>query len=96
MSESPKADGVASPKDNAVAAAPASLANYNFPEGRLKTLSDSTKTPIVLMACGSFSPVTFLHLRLFEMANDYIKFSRTEYEVVGGMSKMQNSILDPG
>ena len=30
------------------------------------------------------------------MANDYIKFSRTEYEVVGGMSKMQNSIMDPG
>lgn len=84
MSDSPKTDGVASPNVHAAAATPASLANYSFPEGRLKTLSDSTKTPLVLMACGSFSPVTFLHLRLFEMANDYIKFGRTEFEVVGG------------
>ena len=55
MGDSPKTDGVAAPTDRAVAAAPASLANYSFPEGRLKVLSDSTKTPIVLMACGSLS-----------------------------------------
>ena len=28
------------------------------------------------------------------MANDYIKFSRTEFEVVGGMSDTQGSILN--
>ncbi|XP_023935492.1 nicotinamide/nicotinic acid mononucleotide adenylyltransferase 3 isoform X2 [Bicyclus anynana] len=27
---------------------------------------------IVLMACGSFSPPTFMHLRMFEIARDYI------------------------
>lgn len=32
---------------------PASLEDYTFPTGRLKTLNDSTKTPLVLMACGS-------------------------------------------
>lgn len=84
MGDSPKTDGMASPNGHAVIETPASLANYSFPEGRLKTLSDPTKTPLILMACGSFSPVTFLHLRLFEMANDYIKFSRTDFEVVGG------------
>lgn len=46
-------DGLASPNGRAVAATPASLANYTFPEGRLKILSDSTRTPVVLMACGS-------------------------------------------
>lgn len=55
MGDSPKTDGGASPNAHAAAATPASLANYTFPEGRLKTLSDSTKTPLVLMACGSLS-----------------------------------------
>lgn len=26
---------------------------------------DETKTPIVLIACGSYSPITYLHLRMF-------------------------------
>lgn len=30
----------------------------------------------------SFSPITFLHMRLFEVARDWTKFN-TEYEVVG-------------
>ncbi|CAD6567776.1 MAG: hypothetical protein ASARMPRED_001136 [Alectoria sarmentosa] len=97
MGDSLKTDGVASPNAHAVAATPASLANYSFPESRLKTLNDSRKTPLVLMACGSFSPVTFLHLRLFEMANDYIKFSRTEFEVVGGyLSPVSDSYKKAG
>lgn len=32
---------------------PASVEDYSFPTNRLRTLSDSTKTPLVLMACGS-------------------------------------------
>ena len=32
------------------------------------------------------------HIGLFEMANDYIKFGRTEYEVVGGTLDVQHSI----
>lgn len=31
----------------------------------------------------SFSPITFLHLRMFEMASDYAKFN-TKYEIIGG------------
>ena len=26
---------------------------------------DDSKIPLVLVACGSFSPVTYLHLRMF-------------------------------
>lgn len=84
ISDFRKTDSMASANGHPFTVTPTGLANYSFPEARLKTLSDSAKTPVVLMACGSFSPVTFLHLRLFEMANDYIKFGRPEFEVVGG------------
>ncbi|KAI9673010.1 MAG: Nicotinamide/nicotinic acid mononucleotide adenylyltransferase 1 [Caeruleum heppii] len=46
-------------------------------------MNDSSKTPLCLVACGSFSPITNLHLRMFEMAADYTKFN-TEFEIVGG------------
>ncbi|KAF2635607.1 nicotinamide mononucleotide adenylyltransferase 1, partial [Massarina eburnea CBS 473.64] len=60
------------------------LADYTFPVERLKTvLDDSSKTPIVLVSCGSFSPPTNLHLRMFEEASDFCRFE-TDYEVVGG------------
>ncbi|KAF9636025.1 putative nicotinamide mononucleotide adenylyl transferase protein [Lasiodiplodia theobromae] len=61
-----------------------SLATYEFPTQRLKkVLSDSSRTPLVLVACGSFSPITYLHLRIFEMALDWVRYN-TEFEVVGG------------
>ena len=57
---------------------------YVFPHGKLRrVLTDKTKTPLVLVACGSFSPPTFLHLRMFELAADYVK-EKTDFEVVGG------------
>jgi hypothetical protein len=57
---------------------------YNFPDARLKKkLNDPSKTPLLLVACGSFSPITFLHLRMFVMADDYVKHN-TNYEVIGG------------
>jgi Cytidylyltransferase-like len=57
---------------------------YNFPEYRLKKkMDDPSKTPLLLVACGSFSPITFLHLRMFVMAADYVKFS-TDFEIIGG------------
>lgn len=60
-----------------------SLATYEFPTQRLKkVLSDSSRTPLVLVACGSFSPITYLHLRIFEMALDWVRYN-TEFEVVG-------------
>lgn len=58
--------------------------DYAFPELRLKrTMNDPEKTPLLLVACGSFSPITYLHLRMFEMAADYVRFS-TEFELIGG------------
>lgn len=37
----------------------------------------------MLVACGSFSPITYLHLRLFEMARDALHDGDV-YQVVGG------------
>ncbi|KAK6352532.1 hypothetical protein TWF730_009356 [Orbilia blumenaviensis] len=57
---------------------------YEFPTARLRdTLTDPSKTPLALVACGSFSPITHLHLRIFEMASDYCKLD-TDFEVMGG------------
>ncbi|ORY81776.1 hypothetical protein BCR35DRAFT_303913 [Leucosporidium creatinivorum] len=56
---------------------------YSFPTQRLEALTDPSKTPLVLVACGSFSPLTFLHLRMFEMAKDNARL-HTDFTVVGG------------
>jgi len=44
---------------------------------------DESKIPLVIVACGSFSPPTYLHLRMFEMAKDEIVESQT-YEIMAG------------
>lgn len=60
------------------------LEEYEFPSHRLATtLSDDSKYPLVIVACGSFSPITYLHLRMFEMALDSIS-EQTRFEVIGG------------
>ncbi|GAA5962913.1 hypothetical protein JCM3765_005917 [Sporobolomyces pararoseus] len=57
---------------------------YTFPTHRLSAVQGSSeKTPLVLVACGSYSPITFLHLRMFEMARDDATYN-TEFQVVGG------------
>lgn len=70
---------------------------YSFPAHRLvRRLRDDARTPLVLVACGSFSPVTYLHLRMFEMARDYIK-QQTKFEVVGGyLSPVNDQYKKPG
>ncbi|KAA1470376.1 Nucleotidylyl transferase [Dentipellis sp. KUC8613] len=71
--------------------------NYVFPHNRLsRVMRNPDKTPIVLVACGSFSPVTYLHLRMFEMAVDYAR-QNTDFEVVGGyMSPVSDQYKKPG
>lgn len=60
------------------------LEDYEFPTHRLaKVMHDPDKLPLVIVACGSFSPITYLHLRMFEMALDAI-IEQTRFEVVGG------------
>jgi len=70
---------------------------YSFPTHRLqRVLRDSSKQPLVLVACGSFSPITYLHLRMFEMARDYAR-QQTEYEIVGGyLSPVSDMYKKPG
>ncbi|ORY61308.1 uncharacterized protein BCR38DRAFT_347742 [Pseudomassariella vexata] len=60
-----------------------SLENYHFPSSRLQTTDvEAGKIPLVLVACGSFSPITILHLRMFSHAYDYVK-ANTNFTVVG-------------
>ncbi|KAJ6789899.1 hypothetical protein PWT90_03413 [Aphanocladium album] len=55
---------------------------YAFPANKLKRrLTQPGKTPLVLVACGSFSPITKLHVQMFELATRHIP--RTEFEIVG-------------
>ncbi|ODN81102.1 nicotinate (nicotinamide) nucleotide adenylyltransferase [Cryptococcus amylolentus CBS 6039] len=62
----------------------AGKAPYSFPRHRLRTkMHDESKIPVVIVACGSFSPPTYLHLRMFEMAKDEIVESQT-YEIMAG------------
>ncbi|KDR75669.1 hypothetical protein GALMADRAFT_140292 [Galerina marginata CBS 339.88] len=71
--------------------------NYSFPHQRLsRVLHNPDKTPIVLVACGSFSPVTYLHLRMFEMAKDYVR-QNTDFEILGGyLSPVSDMYKKPG
>ncbi|KXN71283.1 Nucleotidylyl transferase [Conidiobolus coronatus NRRL 28638] len=57
--------------------------SYSFYNSRLTKLQDSSKIPLILIACGSFSPITYLHLRMFEMARDQLN-EQGKYEIVGG------------
>lgn len=70
---------------------------YNFPVHRLATtLSDELKYPLVIVACGSFSPITYLHLRMFEMALDAI-LEQTRFEIIGGYySPVSDNYKKPG
>ncbi|XP_019495339.1 PREDICTED: nicotinamide/nicotinic acid mononucleotide adenylyltransferase 1 [Hipposideros armiger] len=53
---------------------------------QLETLSmeNSEKTDVVLLACGSFNPITNMHLRLFELAKDYMN-GTGKYRVIKGI-----------
>lgn len=48
------------------------------------SMEDSEKTEVVLLACGSFNPITNMHLRLFELAKDYMN-GTGKYRVVKGI-----------
>uniref|UniRef100_A0AAQ4Q856 Retinol binding protein 1, cellular, tandem duplicate 1 n=1 Tax=Gasterosteus aculeatus aculeatus TaxID=481459 RepID=A0AAQ4Q856_GASAC len=44
----------------------------------------TSRVPLVLLACGSFNPITNQHMRLFELARDHMH-STGQYQVVGGV-----------
>ncbi|XP_075426253.1 nicotinamide/nicotinic acid mononucleotide adenylyltransferase 3 isoform X2 [Ascaphus truei] len=43
-----------------------------------------SRIPLVLLACGSFNPITHMHLRLFELARDHLH-ETGKYQVVEGI-----------
>lgn len=47
-------------------------------------MGDMTSMPTVLLSCGSFDPVTVMHLRLFEEARDHLH-EHTDRRVVAGI-----------
>ncbi|KAM8851263.1 nicotinamide/nicotinic acid mononucleotide adenylyltransferase 3 isoform 1-T2 [Spinachia spinachia] len=52
--------------------------------------------PLVLLACGSFNPITNQHMRLFELARDHMN-STGQYQVVGGVvSPVSDGYGKPG
>ncbi|ORX49856.1 Nucleotidylyl transferase [Hesseltinella vesiculosa] len=58
--------------------------SYQFPRHLLPaSMKDDTKIPLVIVACGSFSPITYLHLRMFEMAKDHFE-QGNQYELLAG------------
>lgn len=44
----------------------------------------AARIPLVLLACGSFNPITNQHMRLFELARDHMHLTG-QYQVVGGI-----------
>ncbi|XP_061689917.1 nicotinamide/nicotinic acid mononucleotide adenylyltransferase 1 isoform X2 [Syngnathoides biaculeatus] len=47
-------------------------------------MEDERRTRVVLLACGSFNPITNMHLRMFELARDYLE-DTGRYVVVKGI-----------
>nr|KAF6379567.1 nicotinamide nucleotide adenylyltransferase 1 [Myotis myotis] len=47
-------------------------------------MENPQKTEVVLLACGSFNPVTNMHLRLFELARDHMN-ATGKYRVIKGI-----------
>ncbi|XP_061832852.1 nicotinamide/nicotinic acid mononucleotide adenylyltransferase 1 [Nerophis lumbriciformis] len=47
-------------------------------------MEDERRTRVVLLACGSFNPVTNMHLRMFELARDHLE-DTGRYKVVKGI-----------
>lgn len=51
---------------------------------------------VVLLACGSFNPVTNMHLRMFELARDHLSSSSSVEVVCGLMSPVADSYSKAG
>ncbi len=64
--------------------APAAPATYAFPTHRLRgRVADPAKTPLVLVLCGSLSPITRLHVQMLQLAREHVR-ARPDFELVAG------------
>ncbi|KAI5467774.1 hypothetical protein BGZ63DRAFT_35874 [Mariannaea sp. PMI_226] len=71
------------------------LPGYSFPLHRLRRTCDPNRTPLLLVSCGSFSPITYAHLRMFPMAKDHAKSE--DFEVIGSyLSPVSDSYVKKG
>ncbi|NXQ30003.1 NMNA3 adenylyltransferase, partial [Alaudala cheleensis] len=43
-----------------------------------------SRIPVILLACGSFNPTTYMHMRLFELARDHLH-QTGQYQVIEGI-----------
>ncbi|XP_070615418.1 nicotinamide/nicotinic acid mononucleotide adenylyltransferase 1 isoform X1 [Erythrolamprus reginae] len=59
------------------------LPRRKWPPTRLMENPES-RTEVILLACGSFNPITNMHLRLFELARDHLQ-ETGKYKVVKGI-----------
>lgn len=50
------------------------------------------RIPVVLLACGSFNPITHMHLRLFEVARDHLHQTGQLGTQVKGQGVFWNSL----
>ncbi|XP_019626031.1 PREDICTED: nicotinamide/nicotinic acid mononucleotide adenylyltransferase 3-like [Branchiostoma belcheri] len=54
------------------------------------------KTPVVLLACGSFNPITNMHLRMFEIAKDFLEKSGKYIVIQGIISPVNDKYAKQG
>jgi len=58
----------------------------DIPFSKIQPRAFADRPAIILVSCGSFSPITNLHLRLFEAARDWLMFEHEKFDVVGGIA----------
>ncbi|XP_054905517.1 nicotinamide/nicotinic acid mononucleotide adenylyltransferase 1 isoform X3 [Poeciliopsis prolifica] len=47
-------------------------------------MENPSRSKVVLLACGSFNPITNMHLRMFELARDHLE-DTGQYSVIKGI-----------
>lgn len=71
---------------------------HHIDTSKFKRDVPSDYQPVVLVACGSFSPITYLHLRMFEMARDELLLNQSHrkwYPVGGILSPVSDAYNKP-
>ncbi|XP_029381417.1 nicotinamide/nicotinic acid mononucleotide adenylyltransferase 2 [Echeneis naucrates] len=64
--------------------------------GHRGTMTETTKTHVILLSCGSFNPITKGHIHMFEKARDYLH-KTGRFIVIGGIiSPVHDSYGKPG
>mmetsp|Transcript_6920 Transcript_6920/g.10894 ORF Transcript_6920/g.10894 Transcript_6920/m.10894 type:complete len:256 (-) Transcript_6920:41-808(-) len=70
--------------------------HYVFPNTKIKTETNDGRPRLVLVMCGSFNPITFMHLRLMEVGRDWAE-RQLGFHVIGGiLSPVNDAYWKPG